>query len=184
MDSEHDELHKAEIEPLFGTGKVSLQGEDIEADVESSTAVTYGAVSARASDEESAAHQTSITTTASSAPSKSAVKDSAKKKVREIVITETGKPEMPRPNCLMASFNLIEGLTIMACIALMASQVIPFFFIPLDELGVAGSCLKVYISLFCVLFVLVEWDVPIGFLRQATFLQSYVSAPNSMNCVL
>lgn len=182
MDAEYDESHKAEIEPLFGTGKVALQGEDDDDDIESSNPVSYGAVAPRSSDDDdgSDAHPKTVVTTSSSASSKSVVKKGPKTNVREIVITESGKPEMPRPNCVVAFFNLIEGLGIIVCLALMASQVIPFILIPLDELGLANACLKVYISLFCVLFVLVEFDVPIGFLREASFLQSYVSAVKSV----
>lgn len=75
----------------------------------------------------------------------------------------------------MASFNLIESLGVITCLALMASQIMPIVIIPLGKLGIANICLKIYISLFCVLFMVVEWDVPVVFLKHASFLQTYVS---------
>ena len=194
MDSEYDETHKEEIKPLFGTGKVSLQGEgddDNDDDLESSRGVSYGGVAASDDNDESDARQSTVNTTTSSTSNKSALFKRATKnannnnnnnKVREIVITETGKPEMPRPNCLVASFKFIETIAIIVCLALLASQVIPFVLVPLDELGVANSCLKVYISLFSLLFALLECDVPIPFLREASFLQNYVSTVYCARC--
>ena len=185
MDSEYDDTHKEEIKPLFGTGKVSLQGEgDNDDDLESSRGVSYGAVAA-SDDDESDARQTTVISAGSSGSVKSVLVKKASKntnnnKVREIVITETGKPEMPRPNCLVASFKFIETVGFIVCLALLASQVIPFVLVPLDELGVANSCLKVYISLFSLLFALLECDVPITFLREASFLQNYVSTGHSI----
>jgi len=207
MDSDYDESHKAEIEPLFGTGKVALQGEgDEEGDIESkSVNVSYGSVAPSSEDDDSdddddddeeemvveekpkvllksVAKPTTNTasrklrnllTATKSKTSSSTTK--TKKKVREIVITERGKPEMPRPSCLVACFKFIEGFCIIVCMGLLASQIIPFFFIPLEELGLANACLKFYISLFCILFALVEGNVPIGPIRDASFLQTYVS---------
>lgn len=182
LDADYDDSHKAEVEPLFGTGTVSLQdATDGDDDVESnfgSKAGKYGAISSQEgdNDDESGAQESTVITAISSASSKSAAKNGKKNtKVRQIVITESGKPEMPRPNCFLAFFNLLEGLAMITCLALMASQIIPFIVVPFKELGWANACLKVYISLFCVLFVLVEWDMPIGFLRDASFLQTYVS---------
>jgi hypothetical protein len=74
----------------------------------------------------------------------------------------------------MATFHFIESLGVITCLALMGSQVIPLIVVPWSELGLANICLKAYIGLFCVLFVFIEWDVPLGFLRDASFLQTYV----------
>lgn len=189
MDAENDDSHKAEVEPLlFGTGNVTL--EDPKGDVEQGSKLAiYGALQNKDneeedSDEDEKAERTVITTTSassskqSSTPSKKAEPNKKKKPTKvvgKIVITESGKPEFPRRNFCMAAFSFVESLGVMTCLALMGSQALPLIMYPLDELGIANICLKVYISLFCVLFVLIEWDVPIGFLRDASFLQTYLS---------
>ena len=114
------------------------------------------------------------------APAPAKKKNPKSKKGRQIAMNESGKPEFPHRNCLMAAFHFIESVGVITCLALMGTQAIPLLMIPLDELGIANICLKIYISLFCILFVLVEWDVPIGFLKDASFLQAYVSAVSSM----
>jgi hypothetical protein len=57
----------------------------------------------------------------------------------------------------------------------MATQIIPLFFIPLEEVNAGGLVLKFYISIFCVVFILVEYDAPIGFLKESKVLQNYFS---------
>lgn len=197
MDAENDDSHKAEIEPLFGTGNLSLhdgEGDSniknnkertIDVEQPSGKPASYGAVSTEQSDDEDEdeheVEHTVITTATSASGGSSKVSSKAgnkkkqpKKVVRQIVITESGKPEMPRPNCLMATFHFVESLGVITCLALMASQVIPLVVVPFNELGVANVCLKVYIAVFCVLFVFIEWDAPFRFLRDASFLQTYV----------
>jgi hypothetical protein len=193
MDAENDDSHKAEVEPLFGTGNLSLHDEvdnhDFDVEQQPGKKTDYGAIATEASDSDDedeedhdVEHTVISSATSASGSSKQSsksglwgtTKKKAKMKTREIVITESGKPEIPRPSCLMASFHSIESLGVITCLALMASQVMPLIAIPWSELGVANICLKVYIGLFCVLFVLIEWDVPIGFLKHASFLQAYV----------
>jgi hypothetical protein len=194
MDRENDDSHKAEVEPLlFGTGNLSLHDEDnnhkdqgVDVEQQFGKKADYGAVLTEDSDaEDEGEHEvehTVITSATSASGSskqssksgKGATKKKAKTKVRQIVITESGKPEIPRPSCLMATFHFIESLGVITCLALMGSQALPLIAVPWQELGVANTCLKVYIALFCVLFVMVEGDVPIRFLRDASFLQSYV----------
>lgn len=190
MDAENDESHKAEIEPLFGTGQLSLQDANSNEHGDEEKPLTigarYGAILQQENDTNDESDEeehektvvTSASTTASSKQSSKSAKPPAKNKkprAREIVITETGKPEMPRRNCFMAAFHFIETVGAISSLALMGSQAIPLFFIPMDELGIANICLKIYISLFSLLFVFVEWDAPIRFLREASFLQTYVS---------
>ena len=57
----------------------------------------------------------------------------------------------------------------------MATQILPLFFLSIKEIGLAEMVQKVYVTLFCLLFSLVEWDVPVAFLKNASFLQAYFS---------
>lgn len=175
IDPENDESLKAEIEPLFGTGKIALEDDDLEEANVIQQRRAYGAIND--SDEEDPKIEETVITTASSASSKSgkASRGKSKPRVNKIVVTESGKPEMPRPNCLMGIFKFIETVGVVGSLALMTSQVIPLIVIPWDEIGLASLCLKIYVSLFCILFLLVEVDAPVSFLRNAAFLQTYFS---------
>jgi len=53
--------------------------------------------------------------------------------------------------------------------------VIPLFFAPLKAQGYFDLALKVYVALFCLLFILVECDTPIPLIRNSDLLQSYLS---------
>jgi hypothetical protein len=165
--------HKAEVAPLFGTGPVSLldNGDDehFEPDIEQKGVRTYGSIDTFTNDDNDNHADPSVVTAVSSASSKQS------KKMGKIVITESGKPETPQQRFLLAAFYSIESFGVITSLTLMATQIMPIVLIPLDQIGVMSLCLKVYVSMFCVLFILVEWDVPIGFLRDASFLQTYGS---------
>ena len=187
IDPENDDSHKAEIAPLFGTGKIALQDREYEDEIEASDEddvilqpKSYGAIGDH--DDEDPYIEETVITAVSNESSKSGKasrrKSKPKPRVSKIVVTESGKPEMPRRNCLMGVFKFIETIGAVGSLALMASQVIPLIVVSWDEIGLASLCLKIYVSLFCVLFLLVEMDVPISFLRNAAFLQTYVSASN------
>ena len=109
-------------------------------------------------------------------------KDNTKKqqqqnKTSKIVITESGKPEYPHRNCMLSTFCFLEAFGVVTSLCLMATQVIPMLVIKntWSELGAMNIVLKIYISLFCLLFVLLEWDAPIPFVKDAVFLQRYFS---------
>jgi hypothetical protein len=57
-------------------------------------------------------------------------------------------------------------------LGLIATQIIPLALAPKSQ-GILDFALKVYVSLFCVLFLLVEFDAP--FVRKAQLLQMYLS---------
>ena len=86
-----------------------------------------------------------------------------------------GKPETPRRKFLLDVFFFIEGFGVVTSLCLMTTQIIPMILIPIHDLGVFSFILKIYVSLFCLLFLLLEWDISIVFLRNATFLQNYFS---------
>ena len=78
---------------------------------------------------------------------------------------------------LLAIIGLIfiEGFGIVASISLLLTQLMPLFFAPVNEHGITDLVLKFYISIFCVLFIMVENDTPIPFIKKSTILQNYFS---------
>jgi hypothetical protein len=158
---------------LFGTGSLSLLDNNEEQDAEDpNRATAYGAIAKTndtPSDEEEADAFTEVTADFSNASPKKT------KKVTKIDMTVSGKPVMPRRNCLLSVFQSIEIFGVLTCVSLMATQIMPIIVIPFDEIGVMSLVLKVYVSVFCFLFILVEWDLPFMFLRNAQFLQTYLS---------
>eukprot|EP00980_Cylindrotheca_fusiformis_P001002 scaffold274_cov119-Cylindrotheca_fusiformis.AAC.4 len=57
----------------------------------------------------------------------------------------------------------------------MATQLIPMLFLPTEALNPGAIVLKFYVAIFCVVFVLVEYNAPIGFLKDSMILQNYLS---------
>jgi hypothetical protein len=45
----------------------------------------------------------------------------------------------------------------------------------MEEVNPGVVVLRLYISIFCVVFILVEYDAPIGFLKESMVLQNYFS---------
>lgn len=69
----------------------------------------------------------------------------------------------------------IEAFAIFCCITLMITQIFPMFFIPMAEVNPGGIVLKFYISIFCIVFIMVEYDAPVPFLKDSRILQNYFS---------
>ena len=81
----------------------------------------------------------------------------------------------PMKNCFLHFFHWLEGLAIMACIGILTTQLIPLIVVPLKQLGFLQTVLRIYISLFTVIFILIELRVPWVFLKKAYLLQTYFS---------
>jgi hypothetical protein len=167
--------HQEEVAPLFGTGALSLLDDSDEENpgqtstIKQATGSNYGTINSE--DDETASPSAATGTTAGSATSS--------KKGNKIVILESGKPERPPRNCFLVVFHFIEAFGVVTSLCLMATQAMPIVLIPLSDIGAMSLVLKIYISLFCFLFVLLEWDAPIPFLRDATFLQKFFSRGES-----
>ena len=91
-------------------------------------------------------------------------------------IQDDNTSQEPRRNVVLAAFNFIEGFGIVASISLLLTQLMPLFFAPVNEHGITDLVLKFYISIFCVLFIMVENDTPIPFIKKSTILQNYLEA--------
>ena len=165
----------SKVAPLFGTGSLTLIDQEEDESTEDfpeakrSQTGNYGSIDP---DEESGIDPKIAI---SALPGGSNHREKKTVRVSEIVITESGRPEVPRRNCLLALFNFIEGCGVLTSLCLMLTQVMPIILIPVDEIGAMSLVLKIYVSIFCLLFIMVECDVPITFLRNASFLQAYFS---------
>ena len=93
----------------------------------------------------------------------------------DVLFDATGKPEAPRPGFMVTVFTFIEAVGVIDSLCLLATQVIPMFIIPLHKLGWINVILKFYISLFCVLFIIIESSAPIPFIRGSKFLRRFFS---------
>mmetsp|Transcript_14321 Transcript_14321/g.23170 ORF Transcript_14321/g.23170 Transcript_14321/m.23170 type:complete len:343 (+) Transcript_14321:1008-2036(+) len=85
----------------------------------------------------------------------------------------TGRPERPTRGWCLDVFFFIEGCAILTCVSLLATQVLPLILIPISEIEPVTFVLKIYISLFSILFMIVESDLPVPYVHQAIFLQTY-----------
>mmetsp|Transcript_34544 Transcript_34544/g.83755 ORF Transcript_34544/g.83755 Transcript_34544/m.83755 type:complete len:250 (-) Transcript_34544:3159-3908(-) len=89
--------------------------------------------------------------------------------------TAGGTLEGPQKNIILYAFHGIESFAIFCCITLMATQLFPMIFFPASEINTGGIVLKFYISIFCIVFVMVEYDAPVPFLKDSKILQNYFS---------
>lgn len=85
------------------------------------------------------------------------------------------KPHMPSRNYCLDCFWFIAAISIVASLGLFATQILPLFISPFQEHSFFDIALKVYISLFCILFIIVESDAPIPFIKASQLLQLYFS---------
>jgi hypothetical protein len=89
------------------------------------------------------------------------------------------KPHMPNQNPCLWLFHLLQGVAVISALCLLVTQAIP---ITLDaktsepvQMNFLSVALKVYISLFCIIFVLIELNLNIPFLRSSELLQTFLS---------
>jgi len=89
------------------------------------------------------------------------------------------KPHVPQINPCLWIFHLLQGVAVVASLCLLTTEILPLILIPrgdiMSKLGPLAIALRVYISLFCVLFVLVESDLPVPFIRESNLLQRFFS---------
>jgi hypothetical protein len=88
------------------------------------------------------------------------------------------KPHVPGVNPCLWLFHTLQGIGVLASLMLCVTQMIPIVFARgdvLERVGPASVALKAYISSFCVVFVAVETDLPVPFLRDSNLFQRYFS---------
>lgn len=164
--------------PLFGTGDLSLQDpEDPKspAKTESTKSKKYGSVHEEEDDEETSKKKNAskkdddeddehATTVSKSSASAALI---------------SNKPHVPPQNACLWLFHLLQGIGVVASLCLFATQIIPICIIPrhdiLSKIGILSLALKLYIACFCVVFIIVESDLPVPFVRTSALLQRFLS---------
>lgn len=113
-------------------------------------------------DASTAAHDDALMTRDSSS------QKSISESLREILV------ERPHPNPCIVFFYLVSFLAIMESLCLLATQIIPIVtaYPNVDYLFVALRC---YVSGFCIVFILVELNVPVPFLQNNKAFQDFIS---------
>lgn len=90
-----------------------------------------------------------------------------------------GRLEKPRRSCGLRIFFFIESCAALTWLGLLICQLFPLVIVMADKvrhMDTIDLVLKVYVSIFACLFILVEYDPPmISFIQHSQFLQSYVS---------
>lgn len=181
--------HREETAPLFGTGDITLTDpesleptpkekpetksseEDDEEDNPFAKNYKYGSI-ADDEDEEGAQNTTTVRMS-----NKSSGVDADENESRSTVADPM--PYMPRYNPCLWIFHLLEGVAVVTALCLLTTQVLPLFMVPraqiMDDIGVLSLALKVYISMFCFMFIIVETDLPVPLIRSSPLLQTYTS---------
>jgi hypothetical protein len=109
-----------------------------------------------------------------------------------LLLKEQLKPHMPKQNPCLWFFHLLAGFSVVVLLCLVATQIIPVVAVQRaaaaaaaaahgkstqwwQTIGIFSLALKVYISLFSLIFCLVEMQLRIPFIRSANVLQNFVS---------
>mmetsp|Transcript_14352 Transcript_14352/g.22402 ORF Transcript_14352/g.22402 Transcript_14352/m.22402 type:complete len:295 (-) Transcript_14352:1255-2139(-) len=165
-----------ESAPLFGTGTLSLRDEN------EKMPLAYGAIEKKPSSDQIQKEK------------KWHEEDDEEKEEEEdkddgesALLSETDEiskdeqddnaPEkkIPRKGVCLNLFHFLEFMGVLASIGLLTTQALPLFFVPIAEIGILQLALRLYVSLFCLSFMLVEFNVPARFIRDSTILQAYFS---------
>ena len=145
----------------------------------SSSVITKSSKSSKGSNSSTASPAVTAATTTSSKTNKNKKKKQPKRKSQQqqpVIVLASGKPERPTRSCLLHIFYFIESFGIITCCCILVTQVGPLCLgMTIKDIGYVSAILKLYLSLFCILFILVEYDVPISFLQTSKFIQTYFS---------
>jgi hypothetical protein len=158
--------HRQEIAPLlFGTGRLTL--EDPENDIEEGLGdgacdgdETTAASSVARSVEKGRDYGATETGPQKPIRHWGAVKKTVKAAAPAPKITvdeESGEPKRPRRSWCLEIFFFINGCAMVTCLGAIVSQMLPLFMVPLKQIEPVEVVLAIYISLFAVLFMVIEW---------------------------
>jgi hypothetical protein len=191
QDNDHLHVNNASKEdlPLFGTGRIPLEGEvpdnpppaddegfppnygSTQNSKESPAPSSKSGTSKGKSKKKKKEAPKSIFDDENPADDDSSFVSDIDSATAEILST---KPHMPTRIWCLEFFRVVNGVTITACLGLLATQMIPLFLAPLASQGYFDLALKVYNSLFNILFILVEFNAPLPIIKDSQLLQSWV----------
>jgi hypothetical protein len=91
----------------------------------------------------------------------------------------SSKPHIPRQNPCLWLFHFIQFMACVSSLCLVATQIIPIILLPADQImtrmNALSLALKVYISVFCLMFIIVEADLPVPWIQQSPLLVRFFS---------
>ena len=168
---------------MLGQGELSLQDPEAPPTTAEDKLADYGATS----DEPSAAAAGGKKKSKSIVVPKGKTKkggattaDDASGATREsqsVISQLAAKPHVPPQNPCLWLFHLLQGLATITSLLLLVSQLLPLV-MPNSKVthpDILSSILKVYVSLICLAFVIVEAELPVPFVRNSTLLNNYLS---------
>jgi hypothetical protein len=82
---------------------------------------------------------------------------------------------LPNKNPILYAFSWLEGTAIFGCLCLLATQLLPLMYMTAQDIGILPMCLRIYVGLFCILFILVEYQTPLPIIQSSLLLQTYFS---------
>lgn len=166
-DSEGD----GETTPLMGTGKVSLT--DPEQPPASEALGGDESLPSEEDGEEEEEEETIISKVSKAKKKKKAKSadwhDDEEEGMTAVIV------KSPMKHCMLHFFHWLEAFAIISCLGVLTTQILPLVVFPLSELGFLQCVLRIYVSLFSVIFILVELRLPLGFLQKSHLLQTYFS---------
>lgn len=201
MDTKYDQEHQRSVssfldeeEPLlFGTGSIPTEeergsggygtlsavnaDEDLEVSIEElDDNEMSGGVEQSKPSAKSAAKKPSTRRNYSSTQKSIEVKDD---ELSDLTGVPAGnRPRIPSQNPFLWLFHCVNGSAVVASLCLLTTQIIPFIVSPSNQVSTIFSALnlflKFYITLICIVFLLVETDVPFPVIRNSIILQSFL----------
>jgi len=179
LEPDYDEKHQQDLAPLLGEGELSLQ--DPEAPPAAATEDTlasppsnYGATA----DEPAAGGKKPKSIVVPRGSKATADDASAATKESQSAISQLAlKPHVPPQNPCLWLFHLLQGLATITSFLLLVSQLLPLV-MPSSKVthpDILSAILKVYVSLICLAFIIVEAELPVPFMRDSTLLNAFWS---------
>jgi len=190
LDTENDKTHRQEVQPLlFGTGKLTLSDPTLDKASklgDDNDNITIGSNKNKPKSYGTTTNRSSLWTIPTSSTGENSVKGSQDSNRGgndgddySTVITYnniSGRPDLPERKWPVKLFFFIEVYALSTCVILLVSQLLPMIFIPFSEFSFGYFCLKIYMCLFSVLFILVEIDYPpFTFINRAIFLTTFAT---------
>jgi hypothetical protein len=156
----------------MGSGHVVLH--DTETDVEAAAldnnakdVASYGALDIRETTDEDATPKQQDEDWHKDKPAKKTKKRAKKKHVRvseslhEILVNRPHRP------CCLHVFIFIEIVAILASLNLLITEIIPIIIAPPSKIGYLSLALRCYLSCFCLVFISVELEIPVPFIKDS-----------------
>jgi len=88
---------------------------------------------------------------------------------------EEGEPAKPSKNPCLHCLHFIQLVVVLDLLCILAAQILPLFFMTMPQIGRIQMVLRGYMTLFCLVFILVETRVPVPFLKESTLLTALMS---------